>query len=542
VTGYEPSAEQRAVVDATDPVLLVLGGAGTGKTTTAAHATVRHLRDAVRIAGPRDPEPRALFLSFSRASVAQVVERTAAVLGPLVARVEFQTFHGLAWQTVRQFGALDGHPDPVMVSEARSKIAEDVDGLRYSDLIPSALRLLALPAVGELLASRWGLVVCDEFQDTSQEQYELLLALRGGARLLLLGDPNQCIYSNLPGVTGVGPERLAAAMTLPGAREILLPEASYRDPSQVLPAAAAAIRRREHDHPAVRAALDCGRLQVRTGLDSASEAETVLETVAELLPGGTVGVISHHVDRTTDLSDALRERGVAHEVAGIPEVLATALDAQVGMVEYAAGNTDWGDVLLRLAVFVVGTTRGNRSLPLAHAVLGRSPASRALADRLAELRTHLDDADATTAGDLAANAHQEIGFERGHDAWSRATTILQPLLRTSLRGAKDDVAAARRLAHNARDEVASTLTHANQPTSRPVQLMGLYQSKGREADATVVVLRADDYFGGSTSAAMEVGLRLLYVVLTRARVRTLVLVFGDVTQPLVAPLAALRRG
>ena len=50
------------------------------------------------------------------------------------------------------------------------------------------------------LSQRWGLVICDEVQDTSEDQWRLLqiIALR---KLLLLGDHNQMIYTFLPGIS-----------------------------------------------------------------------------------------------------------------------------------------------------------------------------------------------------------------------------------------------------------------------------------------------------------------------------------------------------
>ena len=68
--------------------------------------------------------------------------------------------------------------------------------------------------------------------------------------------------------------------------------------------------------------------------------------------------------------------------------------------------------------------------------------------------------------------------------------------------------------------------------------MGLYQTKGREADATVVVLRSNDFYG-KEPAPFPVGSRLLYVVLTRARRKTIVLLFGHEPPALIAPLARL---
>lgn len=42
---------------------------------------------------------------------------------------------------------------------------------------------------------------------------------------------------------------------------------------------------------------------------------------------------------------------------------------------------------------------------------------------------------------------------------------------------------------------ASLLIHAADADPVPVQLMGLYRIRGREADATVVVLCSGDYYG-----------------------------------------------
>ena len=71
--------------------------------------------------------------------------------------------------------------------------------------------------------------------------------------------------------------------------------------------------------------------------------------------------------------------------------------------------------------------------------------------------------------------------------------------------------------------------------------MGLYQSKGREADATIVVLRGNDYFG-QEAEPMPNGSKLLYVVLTRARRKTVVLTLGSTLPSLIYPIALLAEG
>jgi DNA helicase II / ATP-dependent DNA helicase PcrA len=182
---------------------------------------------------------RALFLSFSRAAVAQILDRTADILGPYKDRVEITTYHAFAWSLIERFGSAVGLPEPAMATEAELKLFQPSGAIRYKDMIPLARRLCRVPAIASHVRARWSLIVCDEFQDTDAGQFQLLTEIRGSARLLLLGDPNQCIYSSLPDAVGVGPERLTAALALPGARQVTLPEASHRDPTGVLPAACA---------------------------------------------------------------------------------------------------------------------------------------------------------------------------------------------------------------------------------------------------------------------------------------------------------------
>lgn len=532
---YEPTPAQQEVIDARDPVLLVLGGAGTGKTSTAAAAVRASLEDA------GGQPARALFLSFSRAAVAQVLDRTADILGPYKERVEITTYHAFAWSLIERFGSAVGLSEPAMATEAELKLFQPSGAIRYKDMIPLARRLCRVPAIAAHLRSRWSVIVCDEFQDTDAGQFQLLTEIRGGARLLLLGDPNQCIYSSLPDAVGVGPERLAAALAMPGARQVTLPEASHRDPTGVLPAAASAIRVRDFGHDAVTAAVASGRLQVRAGLDAAHEAAVVADVVRELRAvGHTVGVFSHHVDSTTILSDHLQQSGVEHEIIGLPESVTAALDAQHAMVAFAGGTTSWDEVRASLAIFVTSTERGKYAPELARMLVGAGPGMLpvTLGRRLDQLRTGLADAGIAGAADLAAQAHRSLGLTRGERQWRRASRLLRPLVTRSARRATRAEGALSLLDRAVGQQRASLLTYATDADPVPVQLMGLYQTKGREADATVVVLRSGDFYG-TERPPFPVGSRLLYVVLTRARHKTIVLLFGSGLPALVAPLANL---
>ena len=119
--------------------------------------------------------------------------------------MEILTFHALAYRLLRAFGRYAGYgiATPVVQSEARTKLLGlDAGRLRYDDLLAGASRLLERrrARIRSLVASRWGLVVCDEVQDTSTDQWKLLQLL-GARKLLLLGDQNQMIYSWVDGVS-----------------------------------------------------------------------------------------------------------------------------------------------------------------------------------------------------------------------------------------------------------------------------------------------------------------------------------------------------
>lgn len=536
---FEAHPGQESVLDAEDPVLVVLGGAGTGKTTVAA-AVVRKTLDHHQASGARSS--RALFLSFSRAAVGQITSRTNSAFGPQANFVEITTFHAFAWHLICRWGYSIGLTAPKLISPSEAKLFGVSSGITYDELLPLALKLLDISAVREHLERRWDVIVSDEFQDTSDEQFELIKRIRGQARLLLLGDLNQCIYTNLPGVVGVGPERVAAALALPGAREIHLPDVSHRDPTNILPAAAAAIRQRDFDHDAVKLSLRTGMLEVRHNHDLSAEGRLVSALVTELRDAGheSVGIFSHHVDATASLSDHLNGAGIAHEIVGLPDSLTSALQAQFEMLCFATGDGTTDAIRRGLGIFVTSTERGSAVPKLAHMIVGLVAAPATLDTRLKQLESSL--ASATSVPkvlELVAQVPDKIGLSRGRRAWVRSTIILRALLSPRLyRAATFPSGGFDFLRERITHQQISLLTYSDADDPANVQLMGLYQSKGREADATIVVLRENDYFG-KEAEPMPVGSKLLYVVLTRARTKTIVLTLGSTLPALIEPLTTL---
>ena len=244
------------------------------------------------------------------------------------------------------------------------------------------------------------------------------------------------------------------------------------------------------------------------------------------------------MDLEPPLSDQLQQSGVDHEIIGLPESVTAALDAQHAMVAFAGGTADWDLVRSRLTASVTSNERGSRAPELARMILGVRPLPASLTGRLDQLCLELSDSSLTAAADLASQAHRLLGFTRGERPWGRAARQLRPLVARSTRHATRADTALTLLDRAVSRQRASLLTYATDTDLVPVQLMGLYQTKGREADATVVVLRSNDIYGTEPSP-FPVGSRLLYVVLTRARHKTLLLLFGGGLPPLVAPLANL---
>ncbi len=540
---YAAVDTQNDVIDTSAPVAVVLGGAGTGKTTTAAAAAAAHLRRsdtareqlritliAARQVEPLPPRARALFVSFSRTAVAQVIHRAADVVGPLLDRIDVVTFHGFAWRVINDFGRQYGYPPPLrIISAAEAKLPGKPIGLTYDDLLPAAGKLLTIPAVATYYARRYSLVICDEFQDTDDEEWAFVQTIAPDARRILLGDINQCIYAGMKGIDPVA--RIREALALPGAVRIDLPSASRRDPTGVLPAAADAARERRFDDPAIAIAVSMGRIRLSHVERGGDPHDTVVQLVqAERADGHSVSVFTHTIAATAQLSDALTAGGIRHEQVGLSEAYGEALKAQLALLKYAIEGATAGR--RALAAYVTANSKGRSAPPLALQILDRSnPAfERALEPVVNDLRTAgYPDLDVERLGEVIATAYSRMGTHRGQETWAEAARPLRQAMRRLADGApvtvvEDELEQARAVA----------LVGDGQLPPRRVQVMNLHQTKGREADTTLLLLQADEFHGYEAEPFPEAS-RLLYVVLTRARQRAHIVV-PDRVHPLWLPL------
>lgn len=527
---------QRQAVESTEPVTLVKGGAGTGKTTVALWAARTHLlRDESR-AGER-----VLFVTFSRAAVNQISKRSASALVDVRDRVEIQTFHSLGFRLIKAFGRYGGYGSERLKIEsmARAKLLGSDDGrLSYDALVPGAVKLLESPQLLGLASARWSLIICDEFQDSAQTQWELLRKLGGQGRLLLLGDPNQMIYGFLP---GVNPSRLKEAADEANL-EVTLEPASKRDPSQVIPGMATAVLARQFGAEAIKAALESGRLEIRSCDGDQTPDEVVAEIGRQRKDGcQTISVLETTNDAVARLGAELSDRDVDYTLIGLPEAHGEAIIAMAKLVGFGLGAVEWSEAQLQIAVYLTAASRG-REAPLvakqlAGQVTGLNPVVQRGADAvIGSLKVA---ADRDELIDAAMEAWPRMNLTAGRSAWSRAAVSFAAIARrtmvgnTSAEKQSDDLLVACEEV-----QIESALT-TDVPGLGSTQLMNFHQTKGREADAVILVYREGGWVTkGSASEPFVSESRVLYVALTRARKRVVLLV-PPTPHPFVAPLAAL---
>jgi DNA helicase II / ATP-dependent DNA helicase PcrA len=216
--------------------LLVKGGPGSGKTTVS-------ILKAGRMAAALRPGQRVLFLSFARATVARVleaIEEEATLTREVRNAIEVDTYHSQFWSLLKTHGYLMGWPRRLLVltppsqAAAVAEITSDykaLSGLSDAEKVERAARIeaellrfarkegrvcfdLFARSVADLLeassklralvASKYPVIVLDEFQDTNPDQWRVVKALGEHCALIALADPEQRIFDFI----GADPERL----------------------------------------------------------------------------------------------------------------------------------------------------------------------------------------------------------------------------------------------------------------------------------------------------------------------------------------------
>lgn len=231
------------------------------------------------------------------------------------------------WQTLKKVDfALQRACLPAVEAYAERKRALGL--VEFADQVATASRVLErYPQIGEETASRYRLVLLDEYQDTSVNQAHFLRRALGGAgdgrSVCAVGDPNQAIY----GWRGASSNALADfARSFAGAQPVerLALSTSFRSDAAILDAANAVAA--PLDSPAV----EVRELQPRPGCgpgrvvearpllaeDSYRAIARRIEDVRARTSQAEIAVLCRRRSSIEKVADALGHRGISYEIVG----------------------------------------------------------------------------------------------------------------------------------------------------------------------------------------------------------------------------------
>jgi len=329
--------DQRRAVTTTEGPLLVLAGAGTGKTRVI---TVR----AAHLIASGVPAAQLLLVTFTNKAAREMQERLRKLAGKSAEAATVGTFHRFCMRLIRehaealglsrsfsicdssdQLNAVKGALRELRIAEtavdpraAQSRIslfknalisseqAMDQAGddwdlmvarcfhkyqehlrrhrmLDFDDFLLFALELLEKHEDIRLqVAARFRYVMVDEYQDTNAPQYRIVRALvRDHSNLCVVGDDDQSIYS----WRGADVRRiLEFEKDFPGAEEVRL-LTNYRSTPEILDAANKVIRNnpKRHDKELVSAASSGSTVSVMGMEDEDHEASFVAGEIRYLV-------------------------------------------------------------------------------------------------------------------------------------------------------------------------------------------------------------------------------------------------------------------
>jgi DNA helicase-2/ATP-dependent DNA helicase PcrA len=208
----------------------------------------------------------------------------------------------------------------------------------------------------------------------------------------------------------------------------------------------------------------------------------------------------------------------------------------LALVQYSYDEVDWGDVRVAFGTYLTACSRGSAP-PLARSLARGDSLPGALQQRLDAIQAAVKAASATSllsVAEVAADAWDSLGIIASVAPWNRAAPSFTALVR---RAAEEPRTQTMNLVNAVAQVRLGAMFDSQRRRLPAVQVMNLHQTKGREADAVIILSDDEDYHGREHEPFVE-GSRLLYVILTRAR-REVTLLLGREPHPLFAPLALL---
>ncbi|MBF8299665.1 MAG: ATP-dependent helicase PcrA [Acidobacteria bacterium] len=366
--------EQRDAVLQTDGPILILAGAGSGKTRVIAHR-IAHL-----VSANICPPDRILAVTFTNKAAEEMRTRVETLLGVDCRPMWISTFHALCArllrreaphvglsrnfviydsadqltvikQAMRKLGVDDAAVQPRLalsrISHAKNrmegpevftanswnprdeqigtlyvmylKALTDANALDFDDLLLKAVELFETSEqVRDRYSGKFRFLMVDEYQDTNRPQYLLIQRLASRHRnLCVVGDPDQSIYkwrgADLRNI-------LDFEHDFPETRIVRL-ERNYRSTQVILDAASAVIsqnRNRKEKRLYTERTGGARVLYYRAG-DDLDEADFIARTSRDALHDDidtTVAILYRTNAQSRTLEDALRRSGTDYKIIG----------------------------------------------------------------------------------------------------------------------------------------------------------------------------------------------------------------------------------
>ena len=368
--------EQREAVETTEGPVLVLAGAGTGKTRVITYRIAHLLQRRVQ---PR----QILAMTFTNKAAAEMRQRVAALVGKKRAEeLTVGTFHAFCLRSLRTHRAVLGYPQGFTLADQSDQLSllksalrelriPEAAGLRpyelqgrislaknrldtpeewlerggddthelvgrtwrryqdllrrsrrldFDDLLLECLRLLDEHAeVRAEMQDRFRYLLVDEYQDTNGPQFEILRRLAGERRnLCVVGDDDQSIY----GWRGADVSKiLSFGKHFPGAKVVTL-ETNYRSTDVILGIANRLIAHNPKRHEkTLRSALGPGDPPSAVCMrDEDTEAEQIVGQIAELVQQGAhyddFAILFRTATQARPFEAELRMKDIPYDLVG----------------------------------------------------------------------------------------------------------------------------------------------------------------------------------------------------------------------------------
>ncbi len=196
------------------------------------------------------------------------------------------------------------------------KRLEKNNAVDFDDLLVKAVSILKIDRVREAINSQLKWILVDEYQDTNKAQFELTRLLTGEAKnITAVGDAAQAIYS----FRGADFRNLLLLQNeYPELTTVSLPR-NYRSTQKILDAAYGVIKHNE-SHPVIKLAStgDEGeKIELYEALDEKDEARFVVNHCQKLAEKGEEAVVLYRTNaQSRSFEDELMKRNLSYRLIG----------------------------------------------------------------------------------------------------------------------------------------------------------------------------------------------------------------------------------